>query len=163
MPESKYIVNKDNIPISTTKDGEKERLDVQAKIEGSITVSPNRYRPKLLDLHNDVNIDANIEYTLLDFSGNGQLDFISINCEGIKWEFILEVDGIEIYRLDKNMLKTVHLLNKTSEFIHLETRFVECYPTPIDFITSLKVKVKNINPTTAKTIYSGLVRYREKV
>lgn len=143
------------------KVGTNQAIEIDVTIENDRDIGA-RYRPKLFDLHDDIEVNTETEYTLLDFSGNGQLDFISINCDGVEWEFILEVDGTEIYRLDKNMLKTVHLLNKTSEFIHLEARFVECYPTPIDFITSLKVKVKNLDNVN-NIIRSALIRYREKV
>lgn len=165
MGLSYHILTKLGKMLTGTTDGDKVRLDVSSKIEGgaNIFASLARYHPKFLELSTVQDITAGSEYTILDFDGDGQFDFIAINVEGVNWEFIVEVDGEEVYRINKNNLKTKHLLDKTEEFVHVEERYVDSYPTPVDFTANLTVKVKNVESSATKELRSALVRYREKI
>jgi hypothetical protein len=153
------IIGSDNIA-EVTDDG---KLKVLADISSGASISTNRFLPKLYQDITDNSVSANTEETIFEFDGDGQLDYISIVAEKKKWEIILEVDNIEIYRLNLEYVRDKHKLNEPTDYIHTDSsaEFVDMYPTPVDFLSKLKIKVKNLDDSS-KYIRAVLVRYREK-
>jgi len=144
------------------KDGDEAGIEGdQLKVLAQISGTGSRYRPRLYQDVVDNSVAAGATETIFSYSGNGQYDFISLNLDKSKWEIILEIDSTEIYRLNTDMVDGRHKLTLPQDYIHIDksNEFIEMYPTPVDFDTSMVLKVKNLE-THAKYIRAVLVRYR---
>jgi len=133
-------------------------------IVGNISADIPRFSPRLYQNIIDNEVGINVEKTIIDISENGQFDFISISLERKEWAVILEVDGVEVYRISIEELSDKHKLRNTVDFIYTKgnSTFVEKYPTPVDFLTGVKIKVKNLSNSVRK-VRAVLLRYKVKV
>lgn len=156
MSDNKGIVGPDGKIITVTTDGSKERLDVDAKI--------SRYRPRVYQSITADAYDPNEEKTVFSFDGDGQLDFIAINTESLNMEIILEIDSVEVYRLNLDDLKNINQLIHDEFFVYVDVNpeFIDAYPSPVDFTSNIKIKVKNLD-SGAKQVFGVFARYREKI
>lgn len=134
----------------------------EVNVEGDIGVP--RFRPRLYQNVVANEVGAGLEETIVNIDVDGQIDLITVNLEGVKWEVILEVDSVEIYRIDLQDMRDLHKLVLSQYLIHTLSgvEHYDNYPTPVDVITNFKIKVKNLDGG-AKDVHAVLVKYREKV
>ena len=145
--------------ITSTSDGVKERLDVQALIDGG-TFSLQPFVPNVV--FDAVGYSLTTAwYAIVDITGfAGRLDFISCVVGNSLYKVRLTVDGSVIFDISMAELNKLGLTNAVNVNIWAETalkNFRYRPLTPVDFTDSLKVEVAMT--TGSNTLY-WLVNYR---
>lgn len=132
--------------VTVTTTGLKERLDVNAVIEGDVTLSTSTpkwdYATPNLSLTNGVDTSFFLE------SGKaGFIDFIQVVCKNASYRGIIIVDGVEELRISMSDLGTIGLLSSNSTNIPIyaasASKIWSLHPNqPFAFTTSFELKVR---------------------
>ena len=145
--------------VTTTTDGSKERLDVSI---GSSPLALSAFIPKIDFDVSGTSLNTSTDTTLFTFTGQGKIDFIAIAGSLSSYEVIIDIDGVEIFRIKMSELgSTLGLGNATNVPIWAETankNFRLHSQSGDDFITSFTIKAKAI---TGSPSLNWLVKYRE--
>lgn len=119
------------------------------------------YLPRTVIITSDVEITSGSTYDVLNYTGMGKCDCITLVVSNVsRAEVILTVDGTEIYRVNVELVKN-RISDKEEGYMYSGigmADFVDAYPTPFDFKSSLKVQVKAIGGIL--NINGAVVRYR---
>lgn len=152
-PEAVHITNTSTQPVP---------VNITASSLGT------RFRPRFTANVVDVTIPINTTITVFSFTGDGQIDMISVEVKDEKDCFFeLYVDGTLIYSINlkelKEIIKHHHDWQSFMFTHHGHKKFIDLYHSPVDFNTSFQVKVKNASLTKANKVKNHLIRYREKI
>jgi len=143
-------------------------------VNNEITIiNEPRYRPRFWKSQTEVELSNSSDITIANININGKLDGISINFTRDDVEFVLEIDGTELMRIELSDLEdnNVYNLNSTGTdeciFPVKTTRagrqiVINFGSNPVDVTSNITVKAKKtVNPTT--NFVAGMIVYREKV
>jgi hypothetical protein len=152
--------------VTVTTDGAKERLDVNASIEGSVTISSTiprwNYSATSVGLTNGVDFDV----LTIGPGITGFIDFIQIICKNSSYDSVIEIDGVEELRISQADLGTIGLLSSNSTGIPIyaasASKIFSLHPNqPFHFTDELHIKVQ---ATSAGNNINGfMVTWREQV
>jgi hypothetical protein len=147
--------------VTTTTDGAKERLDVDASI--SSDDSPTKYELGTYYNASGVTVTSAADVELLGYTGAGVLDFIAAVAGSSGYEIAIYTDGVERLRINMNDLgSNLGLANATNVPLWVETankNFRWHPPTQVGFKTSFSIKAR---ATGANVTISSLILYRKK-
>jgi hypothetical protein len=145
--------------VTVTTDGAKERLDVQALIEGG-TFSLKPFVPVVAYDSSGTALTTSWTTIVNYTGGEGRLDFISCALGASTYKVRLTVDGTEVFDIAMSDLNILGLTNAVNVNIWAETalkNFRYRPLAPIDFTTSLKIELAM---TTGTGTAYWLVNYR---
>ncbi|MHA1329934.1 MAG: hypothetical protein ACTSR2_02545 [Candidatus Hodarchaeales archaeon] len=170
IPEFNLIGNDGIYGVGVNENNELKTLTTVSG--GNIEIS--RYRPRFYTSKSDISIPSNSEdTTLATIEGDGQIDFISVKYSSDEAQFVLEIDGTEVLRID------VDDLNNSNEYSlgsnawgvygniydvgtvndrHILIR----WDSPVDFTSSVIIKSRKRNIASV-SMNAILVRWREKI
>lgn len=127
-----------------------------------------RYNPRFHLNKAGISVPDSIDTTLFTYSGDGQLDFISINFSTTDAILILSVDGTEIFRenvvdIDSGSVYDLKSSSGTAIFTKSSNHIViDWNGCPADFVTSFTVKAR-AKPTKSTSAVGILIKYRVKI
>lgn len=107
------------LPVTTTLDGVKRRLDTTSQIIGEVTISSSvprwQYSATSQALTNGVDFDV----ITIGPGVVGFVDFVQVICKNSNFDSIIEIDGIEQLRISQGDMGTIGLLSSNSTGIPL--------------------------------------------
>ena len=132
-------------PVTTTIDGAKRRLDVNANIQGSVTIEQSS--PRWNYSVTTVPLTSGVDTSVFLLSGIGFIDFIQVVCKNSSYQGIILVDGVERLRIPMTDLGTIGLLSSNSTGIPIyaasASKIFSLHPNqPFSFETSFELKVQ---------------------
>ena len=136
------------------------RLAVDANVTGGVTLQ--RFT-LIVDYDvSDIVLNTSTDTVLKTVTGDGRLDFISIDSSSANYEVILEIDSVEIMRISMNDLgSNLGLANASNVPIWVETanKNFRLHPNAegMDFTSNFTIKAKATSGTPSLT---WLVKYR---
>ena len=144
----------DDVAVTTTTDGSKRRLDVQALIDGG-TFSLSPFVPKTS--YDATGVAITTTWTTLKeiTTTQGKLDFIATSTGTSNYKIRLTVDGTECFDVSMAALGSIGLSNAVNVDIWAETalkNFRYRPQAPVDFTTGYKIEA-------AMTTGTGTVKY----
>lgn len=148
--------------VTVTTDGAKERLDVQALIEGG-TFQLQAYAPVTNFNSTGVTLNTSTWTTLLTVSAAGKLDFIACAGRTSSYRVRLTVEGNVCFDISMSDLNLLGLSNAANVALWTETanKNFRYHPkTPVDFATSVLVEAKAVAFTP---ILRYLIAHREQI
>jgi len=148
-----------NAAVTTTTDGAKERLDVNATID--YDESPTKYQ---LKTHKDTTgtVVTTSDTTLFTFTGQGVIDLVAVNsATSSNWGIIILIDSIERLRLTMGELGSDLGLTDSNFDIVSQTanKQFRWKPTQIGFSTNFTIQAY---ATTGTQTLPHLILFRER-
>ena len=150
--------------VTVTTDGAKERLDVDARISGTVSIA--KLIPKFLHSQTTVGLTSGVDTTIQTVTAAGSIDFIQVIAKNSSFEMVLIVDTVEQLRISQAELGVIGLLSSNSTGIPIyaasASKIFTLLPNiPYDFTTNFTLKIK---ATSAGNDLQGyLINYREAV
>ena len=90
----------DGEEVDVIQAGSYYRLGVDSNVSSLPTVSLERFKPKFYNSNTDIALSQSNDTELFNQNVDGKLDAISVNFTRDDVEFVLEVDGVEILRIN---------------------------------------------------------------
>ena len=148
--------------VTVTTDGAKERLDVQALIEGG-TFQLQPFIPVYTKDATGVTLGTGSWTTLLNItSTEGKIDFIACSGASSNYKIRLTIDTVEIFDLAMSDLAAIGLSNATNVEVWAETanKNFRFHPKESpDFTDSLLIEAI---ATSATPLLKSIITHREK-
>ena len=148
--------------VTVITDGANERLAVDADISGgNFQLQP--MEPVVVVDTTGVTTNASTWDTIVNFTGEGRLDFVALSSTLSSYRVRVTIDAVEIFDLAMSDLNALGLSNATNVPLWAETadKNFRYHPTDSgDFITSLKIEVMSV---TATPVVKSLISYRKVV
>jgi len=151
--------NEGDREVSIITDGADERLAVDAKIAGDISIL--QFVPKF-----DFSSDGDSLTGLLEIkavTAQGRIDFISISGSSSNYDFILNIDGVQVLRISMADMSTLGLTSSNATTLPIFTNtsgknFILHPNVGLDFKTSFSIQLEDTgNP---KPNINWLVKWR---
>jgi hypothetical protein len=131
-------------PVTTTVDGSKRRLDVDASISGgNFQLTP--FTPEFHYSVANTALNTSTDTSLYSETDTGKIDFVCIAGSNSNFEVIIKVDGVELLRIPMTDLGTLGLSNATNVPLWAETANKNFRYSPkqgVDFTTSFEILAK---------------------
>ena len=150
--------------VAVIQDGSIYRLAVDANIVNE--VSSEKFGSKFSYDVPDLTLINGVDTTIKTVTSQGKIDFIQIVCKNSSYEFIFEVDSVEILRISMTDLGSIGLLSSNSTGIPIYTasasKIIAIHPNePMEFKTNFTIKVKS---TVAGNELDGwFIQWRELI
>jgi hypothetical protein len=152
--------------VTVTTDGPKERLDVNANIEGSVTISTTQprwdYSVSTIPLTDGVDTSV----FLIPATTIGFIDFVQIICKNSNFSVILIIDGTEELRISMSDLGSIGLLSSNSTGIPLyaasASKIFSLHPfQPFNFQSSFELQV--VASSSGNNVDGYMITWREQI
>lgn len=150
--------------VTVTTDGAKQRLDVDASISGSITLSTTT--PRWNYSVTSVGLTSGVDTTVFTYTGAGFIDFVQMIAKNSSYETIIIVDSVEQLRITQSQLGTIGLLSSNSTGIPIyaasASKIFSLLPNqPFAFTTDITIKIKAT--ATGNNLDGWMITWREAV
>jgi hypothetical protein len=152
-------------PISTTVDGPKRRLDVDASITGSVTISTTQ--PRWDYSVSPTSLTNGVDTSIFSIPATtGFIDFVQVVCKNSSFSAIIIIDGVEQLRISQDDLGTIGLLSSNSTGIPIyaasASKIFTLHPNqPFNFATSFELQV--VASSGGNSVDGFMVTWREAV
>ncbi len=152
--------------VTVTTDGAKERLDVNANIEGSVTISTTQPRWDYDNTSTSLTNGVDTSVFSIPATTIGFIDFLQIIVNKATFQSILIIDGVEELRIDQSTLSDIGLLSSNSTGIPIYAasaqKIFSVHPNqPFNFQSSFEIQIQ---ATAAQTSLLGyMVTWREQI
>jgi len=164
-PRITLASNDGNKKVTITTDDDKERLDVNAKIDGGVAIvsdeSPTKYQLKT-NYNTSGTVVTTDDTLLFQFTGQGVIDLVAVNClTSSGWGVVLMVDYVERLRITMADLGNSLGLTNSDFDIVTETanKQFRWNPTQIGFKERFSIYAY---ATGANVNLNHLIMFREK-
>jgi len=155
-----------DVAVTTTTDGAKERLDVDASITGEVTISSSVPRWDWDVIKH--NLTSGVDFSLFTTGTGvtGFIDFIQVLAKNSSYETALIIDGIEELRISQADLGTMGLLSSNSTGIPLyaasASKIFSVHPNqPFHFSDSFELIVQS--SSAGNSIDGHMITWREQI
>ena len=154
------------LPVTTTLDGSKRRLDVATIVEGSVTISTTQPRWDYSVATTPLTNGVDTSIFLVPATTVGFIDFIQLICKNSNYSIILIIDGVEELRISTSDLGTIGLLSSNSTGIPIyaasASKIVAIHPNqPFNFQESFEVQV--VASSSGNDVTGFMVTWREQI